>query len=187
MAVPLSRVTRLSAANSPKWAASASYRSPGHDRSCDGTLTPGSRRPSAESTMRTLGSHAASVPWCRFGSITAPSRSKASECGCPLPKATGAVGTAGPSDPLPGRAGPGRHPARRRRAAVAVDHRRRTCRAPRLGPRSSGRSGPWHHPSLRRRDERGRAAGVGESSAGRELPAPTRPAGSLDQGRTASA
>jgi IS605 OrfB family transposase len=86
------------------------------------------------------------------------------------------VGAAGPPDPLPGRAGPRRHPAGRGRAAVAGGHRRRPGPTARPGPRQGRRGGSRHHPPLRGHHPGRRPAGVGQGGAGRGLAASARPA-----------
>jgi hypothetical protein len=83
-----------------------------------GTATPGSRRPRVAATVPPPGSRGAGEPWYRSASTMAPSCCEASGCDWRLPGAS-------PSYPLSARAGPSDHPARRRRTAVAVGHRRR--------------------------------------------------------------
>jgi hypothetical protein len=69
---------------------------------------------------------------------------------------------------------------------TALAGRDRRCPRPSPpGPGACGRGGPRHHPSLRTGHRTGGSAGVRSGAPGRELPAPTRPAGPPREGGAA--
>lgn len=97
---------------------------------------------------------------------------------------SGAVGAAGPADPVLGRAGAGSHLGGQWGTALAGRYRRCPRPSP-SGPGACGRGGPRHHPSLRTGHRTGGSTGVRSGAPGRELPAPTRPAGPPREGGAA--
>jgi IS605 OrfB family transposase len=97
---------------------------------------------------------------------------------------SGAVGAAGPAHPVLGRAGAGSHVGGQWGTTLAG--RDRSCPRPSPpGPRACGRGGPRHHPSLRTGHRTGGSTGIRSGAPGRELPAPTRPAGPPREGGAA--